>query len=201
MTSNQVEQFAKAYSKATGIRFVPRSKVSRLLKLLLKRVAWKYIGLLPDLTDAMRPCFVRFFGMELAVLSFCPGKNTLPLDAQLEQMVHEVFHGYRIRAWVRRGGKVAGWYKRYFDPLDSDFRAIEEGGACAAAAEVRYALTGKVPKPPTLDSYLVTPEALAKAHKTFAVNLAEVKKLGRGGSTFPCVTKALTIMRNLGILD
>jgi hypothetical protein len=200
MTRNQVKLVAQIVTKKTGVRFIPRTMVGRLLNWILKKTIRKYVKFLPDLSDKLRPCFIRIGKIEVAVLSFRPGCNGLPLAAQLEQIAHEMFHAFRIRDWVKRGGKVSGWYKAYFDPTDSDHRAIEEGGAVAAAGEIRYAIFGRTPKPPDLTSYLVSDASRKKAHAIYQTHIDEVKKLGRGGATNEVTRLMLDAMRQVGII-
>jgi len=195
---SQVKAFAKDYAKAAKVRFVSKKGISRFLSWLLRRASGKWAKMLPELADNMRPCIVRFGRRVYIILPSSPGEGSLPLAQQIEIMVHEVAHAFRIVDWVEKGGSVSEWYKEYFK--NPAFRAVEEGLPCAAEAEIRYALYGKVPKPPNLDSYYLFQENIADAHRAYAANIDKVRELGRGGSTFEASSIAIKLMKKHDIL-
>lgn len=198
MKKDQIKAFAKDYAKEADVKFVSKKKLTALIRWALRKAKGKFAKTLPELAEELRPMVVRIWRRTYVLLPDSPGCGSLPLATQLGIMVHEVAHALRIDLWVERGGTVAGWYEEYFK--NPSFRAIEEGLACAAEAEIRYALFDMVPKPPKLDSYCLLSNHIADAHVAYQSNIDEVKKLGRGASTFDASTIAIRLMRKHGIL-
>lgn len=199
MTRVQVINFYRQYGDAIGVRFVSTVTLGKLMKYLLTKIPKKFTKRLPDLTEHLRPCFVRFAGREFAVVTYEIGGSSTPLVLQVEIAVHEAEHAFQVRKFLRKGGKIGQWYREYY--LDPEFRALQEGGANAAEAEVRYAMDGKIPEPPSLDAYYVTDTGQKLSDQRYRKHTEELKKLGRGGSTFESSRVALRIMRELGILS
>lgn len=195
ITGAKVKAFHKLYAKKTGVRFVQKSVVSKLLRLALSRVPNKYAGLLEGLAEKLRPCALKNW----VVLTFCFGVGTpLQLLEQICIATHEVGHVFRIRDYIQRGGRVSGWYADYF--RTANFRAIEEGVANAAEAQVRFALTGEVAGP-ALNGYLLTRHQKETAYISYDTHMADVLSEGRGATTLPAATVALACLRQVGIIS
>lgn len=194
LTSKQVKTFFKRYSKETGVRFVNASPLRRLLNRALRRVQDKYMKILDPLFD--RAFCPKCIKPGLAIISFKPGCESIPLSVQVAIAVEEAEHSDQMADYVSKGGRVTGWFRDYFNPAERGFCALNEGAAKCSAGEVAYFLSGAVPEPPELSFYVVG-DSQKLSDETYRINIDRVRKMGPGSSTFQSARTAIEVLRSL----
>lgn len=159
MTPKELKIWAATMAKECDVTIVNRSQIGWVAKMFRKyvlRAASKYV---PDLSEALRPCYLRVFRKDLIALTFDVGCEDIPCLSQMRVITHECQHKFDVVDYMRKHGKRAvNWYRNYFS--DDIFRAWSEGGPSTAGAEIRYHATGIYSDPVCdFDSYLIDEES------------------------------------------
>jgi len=196
MDKRQLVEFHRTYAKRMGIRFIEKRHwgvLARLMRYLLEKYLSKFASKIPNLSEKFRPHVLK----NCVVLSYDIGDLNAPWTYQVETAAHEGDHVLSIRDYIKKGGKVSGWYRDYF--FDDEFRARKEGSANATSGEIYYAVDGDPPEVPNLDLYYVGSWAQSLSDRLYKKRIDRAKELGRGSSTSPASSKAIAILREMGI--
>lgn len=196
MNKEQLKEFHRRYADSMGIRFIEKrhwGMLAKLMRYLLKKYLKKFASKIPNLEEKLRPHVLK----NCVVLSYNIGDPGIPWMYQVETAGHEGEHVEQVRDYVDKGGRVSGWYRDYL--FDREFRAMQEGGANATGGEINFALDGKPPSVPNLDSYCVGSAGQSLSDRAYKKRIDRVREIGRGGATSPASMKAISILRDMGI--
>ena len=158
MTPTQLKAFSATMAKECNVTIVNRSQIGWVAKMFRKyvlRAASKYV---PDLSSALRPCYIRVFRKDFVILTFDVGCELVNWVNQIRVITHECQHKFDVVDYMRQHGKRAtNWLRNYF--ADDTFRAWAEGGPCTAGAEIKYHMIGSYQDPVCdFDAYLIDDE-------------------------------------------
>lgn len=192
ITENQVKKFYSEYAKAMDVRFIEKKHwgiVATYLKRVLNRYLKKYASYVPALESNMRPMVLK----NCIILNYNIGDKME--NYGFSTAVHEAEHVIQQREYVRKGGKIITWYSEYFK--DSEFRALQEGGAKASEAEFDYYYCGMMPQLPQLDDYFVSADGQKLSDEAYQKRIDRVKELGKGSTTSLASMHAIHILNSI----
>jgi len=194
MTPSEIKRFYSTYSRRMGVRVVDKSIINFVIRAAYVAAPKRFADLLPKMAGMFRPMAV----VNAVVLDFKVGENALASWVyQVKVLVHETTHSRRIREWVKKGGKVSGWYEEYY--RNSVFRATEEAVAIAAESEVDYHLTGKRQRVPNMEEYFLGTSGATVFEESFHHHMDVVYERGPGASTCKSALAAIKLLKEMGI--
>jgi hypothetical protein len=196
MEKKQIKQFYRSYSKAMGVRVIDKTIIGALVRKVASLIPERFANYVPELADELKPCALK----NIILMPFKIGDKSVSWQWQIEVLVHEAEHSQQIRKFIKGGGNVVKWYREYYDPFETEFRALQESGANAAAGEVNFAIDGRPPKPPNLDFYHVSVDAQRMCNERYKMHIDAVKTRGRCSASFKSSAAAIKILREMGVI-
>ncbi|MCK9556296.1 hypothetical protein M0R36_10895 [bacterium] len=194
MTDDQVATFAKQFGKALGVKIFWKTRWLSLVKwfmaLMGRTIPAAVAQALESIDAKLRPwCAKNLIFMQCRIGDGTPWKEVVC------RLAHEAGHALRIRGRVEDGGTVSSWYRDYLKTDDN--RATEEGLAFAIEDTVHYFLFGYFQGLPSdlAGSYLLDSKAVGTARAVYDLEIAKVKKHGRGSSTHQAAAEAICYLR------
>lgn len=193
MNTQEIKEFYKIYAKRMRVRVLGLSVASFIIRAVYSVIPTRYSNELPNMIEKLRPMAVP----GAVVMNFKIGdKAPATWLYQITTLVHEVAHVFRIRKYVKEGGTVLGWYEMYYK--NSKFRAIEEGIACAAEAQIIYFLHGTRNSFPQMEKYFVGNDGVRICDLTFHQHLDVACERGPGAATIKAASAAIRLLREMG---